>query len=106
MRTNPPVRRDFLSNYERQGEPRPGLPDEHRQLWDGIWVHETEAQSRRQAREYPRLGAYIAELRIPDQTAMPIRWRRTIPRNPGHYTLWCDPEELLAFVVNVVPVEE
>jgi len=105
-RTNPPTHRDFLSNQARQREPRPGSPDELRQVWDGLSVHETEAQSRRQAREFPRLGSYIAEMRIPDQPAGPIRWQRTFSRNPGHYTLWGDPDELLAFVVSIVPVRE
>lgn len=106
VQTNPPTRRDFLSNQERQREPRPGTSEEVRQVWDGLSVHETEAQSRRQVREFPRLGAFVAELRIPDQRVGPIRWQRTFSRNPGHYTLWGDSDELLGYVVNIVPVEE
>ena len=35
---------------------------------------------------------------------MPVRWERTIPDNEGHHTLWGDADELLGYVVPVIPV--
>jgi hypothetical protein len=106
VKTNPPSRRDFLSNQARRGDPKPELPPALRRLWDGISVHGTEAQSRRQAMETPWTGAFIAELRIPDRTVAPMHWERTIPGNEGHHTLWGNPDELLLCVTRVISVEE
>jgi hypothetical protein len=106
VQTNPPTRWDLLSNQVRRGDPRPGLPVEIRNLWDGLSVHATEEQSRRQARKHPPLGACIAELHIPEEASGAVRWQRTIPRNSGHYTVWCDPDALLGYAVRVIPVEE
>jgi hypothetical protein len=106
VKTTPPTRRDFASNQEKRGDPRPHLPQHLRRLWNGLSIHATEAQSRRQARENPWLGRYIAELQIPDHPLRPMRWERTVPSNEGHYTLWGDADELLNYVTRVVPAEE
>ncbi len=104
VKTDPPRRRDFLSNQGKRGVPRPDLPRALRRLWDGLSVHETEEQSRRQAHENPWLGAFVAELRIPDRTSAVVHWERTVPANEAHQTLWGDPDELLRYVVRVVPI--
>jgi hypothetical protein len=67
-----------------------------------VSVQATVQQAGRRAR-LPGFGQYIAELRIPDTS--PVRWRRT-GRQPGHHTLWGEPDELLACVVRTTTVEE
>jgi hypothetical protein len=104
VRNDPPTRRDFLSNQARRGDPRPDLPPYLRRLWDGLSVHATEEASRRQAKENPYLGSFIAEVRIPDEHPASVRWERTIPRNAEHHTLWGEADTLLTWVVRVVPV--
>ena len=106
VKTNPPTRRDFLSNQARRGDPKPDLPPAVRRLWDGISVHETELPSRRQAQETPWTGGFIAELRISEQTTAPVHWERTILGNEGHHTLWGNLDELLSLVTRVVSVAE
>lgn len=56
--------------------------------------------------ENRRLGSFVAEVRIPEHARTSVRWERTIPANPGHYTLWGDPDELLGYVVHVERIEE
>lgn len=106
LKSNVATRRDFMSNQEKRGHPRPELPPHLRPLWSGISVHQTEAQSRRQAVELPRLGKYLAELHLPEDETQSFRWERTIPHNDGHVTLWGDADSLLACVVRIVAIEE
>lgn len=106
VRRDRPTRRDFLSNRAKRGEPRPDLPERLQVLWDGLSVHDSLEQARRQAREAPWLGTQIAVIVVPEGADGSIRWERTIPNNPGHHTLWGDPDDLLGCVERVVPVEE
>lgn len=99
--TNPPTRRDFLSDAA-QGKPLRGGDPLAQHVWSGISVYQTEAQARRKARTYPWLGGYIAALAIPVGAA--IRIERTFPRSVGHHTVWGDAGALLAYVARVVPV--
>ncbi len=102
VKTDPPVRRDFLSNQARRGEPKPDLPPPLRRLWDGLSVHDTLTESLRQAREIPWLGGYVAELLVSREGECACRWERTVTHNQGHFTLWGDPDDLLGCVVRVV----
>ncbi len=101
VRTDPPTRRDFMSEAELGKPPRGDDPLAER-VWSGISTYQTEAQARRKASTYPWLGAYIAALAIPAGGA--IRIERTFPRSAGHHTLWGDAHELLRYVARVVPV--
>lgn len=101
--TDQPTADDFSSNYVKRGPVPARLPERLRALWDGVSVHDDLAQSRRQLREMPRLGRWIAELAIPDDA--PVRSERTVPANPGHHTLWADPGVLLGLVVAIHPAE-
>ena len=100
-KTNPPTNADFMSGKAR-GKQLLDSGEEKRRLWEGISVYATEAQARRTARKYPRIGTHIAALRVPGQG--PIKWERTTGQ-PGHYTLWGDPEDLARCIVSVVRVE-
>lgn len=98
VRGDPPTVEDFRSAAMR-GRVPPDAAAEERRLLAGVSVYRTEAQARRKARQYPALGAFVAELALPPGIAV----ERTTP-SPGHHTLWASPEALLACVVRVVPV--
>ncbi len=57
-------------------------------------------QARRKARAFPAIGAFIAEVEIPEDARVVIE--RT--RGAGHYTVWGNPSELLAHVISVVRI--
>jgi hypothetical protein len=99
--TNPPTRRDFQSAASRGQIPLSQDPEELR-LAHGISTFATLTQARNKAQRYPWLGAYIAELTIPEAPEITIE--RTLPGTRGHHTVWGDPEQLLRCVVRVVPV--
>ncbi len=98
--TNPPTRRDFLSHAALGRRLLDPDPQRVRHA-EGTSVYATEAQARRQARRYPILGGWLAEVRLPAGGAVEVE--RTLGR-PGHHTIWGDPDVLLANVIQVVPV--
>ena len=69
----------------------------------GISVYNTENQVRKKARGVPILGAYIAELTIPDYA--PVYDAKTT-KSSGHYTLWGRPAAIMSFVGSITPVQE
>jgi hypothetical protein len=97
VRTNPPTRQDFLSHAARGLPVRSQSPEVIRQS-EGVSAFTTEAQARRQARRYPQLGRWLAELRTGDTDEL------TVERSPGgagHHTIWGDADLLLERVVRV-----
>ena len=102
VRTNPPTQADFVSNAAQGKQPRHPDPEILR-LWDGLSAYSTVEQARIAARLFPRLGRYIAALRVPEHGS--VRFEQTRDPAEGHFTLWGEPDQLLALVVNVVPVE-
>ena len=85
--------------------PRPLRQNVHlnprlQELASGISVWATQAQARRAAREFPKLGRYIARLEIIDDDSP--RVEKTLGR--GHYTVWGDSAMLLGCVVLTAPV--
>ena len=95
--SNPPTRFDFTSHAERGKRARDDSPETLR-LWAGISVYDTRRRARKTALMFPSLGPFIAELLIPMNG--PIVWERTT-RSFGHYTLWGEPDVLLACVTDV-----
>lgn len=94
----PPTVQDMLS-YEALGKTTPDPDSEMLRLAKGLSVYNTEQQARRKARGFPWKGnAYIAELRIPDDTHFVIE--RTT-HSQGHYTILAEPSAILAFVSHV-----
>lgn len=82
------------------GRPRP----KNTELWrflDGVSLDDTEAWSRAKAEQYPRMGAHIAVVAIPDDS--PVLVKRTTSSD-GHYTVWATSEWLLSAVVSIVSV--
>jgi hypothetical protein len=98
--TNPPTLVDFTSGMER-GALEPLSPS-HRAVWDGLSVFSTLNQARRKRRVSPKLGAFIAVLRVPTDGS--IRFARTLGGD-GHHTIWGKPAELLSLVVSIEPVQ-
>lgn len=97
MKSNPPTRLDFLSHKEL------GVPlrnEDQPELWAGLSCQATEQQARRTAK-LPGFGAYIARIEIEDDST--IVWRRTGPKQ-GHHTIWGNPDDVLACVIDVIPV--
>ena len=102
VRTNPPTIEDFTSNSAKGKQPRRPDPEVLR-LWEGLSAYSTVEQAQITARLFPRLGRYIAVLRVPEHGA--VRFEQTRDPAEGHFTLWSEPADLLAVVINVVPVE-
>jgi hypothetical protein len=94
VKTNPPTRSDFVSHYERGIPPPVRVPDAER-LMRGLSVFNRADLARQQARRFPRLGRFVAEMDIPDDGSIPVE--RTGAAE-GHHTVWGTPEELLARV--------
>jgi len=94
-RTDPPTEDDFLSHRAR-GLPRRGATIER---WEGVSTFDDPAIAASMARRYGH-GAYLARLTLsPDG---PVRWAQT--GGPSYYTLWGLPSEMLACVMEVVPL--
>ena len=100
VETDPPVLRDFESNRAK-GRPMRKRELAQPSLYAGISVYAKLTQARRTVRRYPRLGAAVAELRIPEDA--PVAIQRTL--GPGHYTLTGDASLLLSYVTAVWSVE-
>ncbi len=63
-------------------------------------MYDSEERARRVAARFS-LGTHIATLDLTDNRQ--FRIKRTGQR-PGHYTIWGDPDALLARVVAITPV--
>jgi hypothetical protein len=94
-----PTRDDFLSDEARGNDP-PRSPDKRR-YWQGFSAFDTWDNARAIAQRFRSQGGHIAEVTIPAYGAITYeRWGR----NPGHYTLWGDLDDLLACVTAIQPV--
>lgn len=80
---------------------RPKVDEERlRDLSRGVSVQSSVEHARAHAVRFPRLGRHVAVLLIPAH----VRLEKT-GRGPGHYTVWANPDEVLDWVVNVMPVD-
>jgi hypothetical protein len=95
------TRRDFLSNQTLGRVLRRSTPETLR-TYDGLSVFETSAQARAAATRFPMLGTHMAELVIPE--AAVIRIERTFVKQPGHHTLWGNPDEMLGYVERILTI--
>ncbi len=97
--TDPPTVADFESR-QAKGLPPRGAELRRPELYRGLSLYATEVQAGETARRFPALGNFIAAVAIPVNG--PFRVEQTL--RPGHYTLWGEPEDLLAAVVATVPI--
>ena len=91
MRSNPPVPEDFLSQ-EALGKPLPLSAPHFRHEWQGLPVFDSIAVLERVGRARGwKIGAYIAELRIPDDA--PLSY--VGPGRSGHWLIYQSSGEML-----------
>jgi len=87
-----------LTSHEGKGIPIRHPTAKALRLWSGISVYRSRSAAETHALESPRLGAFIAELRIPLDGSI----RFELDNGPnGHCTIWGAPKLLLTFVTNV-----
>ena len=99
VHADPPPVAD-LTSAAALGKLPPDDDPETLRLWDGISVYDTVLRAMAKSRRYPWLGRFIAGIEIPDEA--PVRIERTT-KSRGHYTVWAEPEQLLAYVAEVLP---
>lgn len=64
----------------------------------GVSLLDSVGRARELRMLFPRLGAYAAKVAIPPGVRIePTLWR-------GHYTVWAGPDDLLEWVIEIVPV--
>jgi hypothetical protein len=65
-------------------------------------MYRNQELARKAARQWPRIGRYIAELELVSGKGFNI----ADTGHPGHVSVWGDPLELLERIVDIVPVED
>lgn len=101
VRSNPTRDRDFRSNAAQGKQPRHPTPEVLRR-WDGLSALTTFEAALTNARIFPRLGSFIAELRIAE--GGPITWEPHPGPDQEHVTLWGTVEAFQKAVVDVVQI--
>jgi hypothetical protein len=92
---------DSFRSHAELGLPPRGVEETHPLIYEGISAFESREAAVATARRYPRIGSYVAELRItPDAGARYLRWGAR-----GHLTLWGDAIKLSETAVDTIPVE-
>jgi hypothetical protein len=101
VETDPPTVRDFLSQKAR-GRPLRFRTARALRLWEGVSVYRSRYGAAALAGRSPRLGAFVAEIRVTDDGS----FRYELDNGPrGHCTIWGDAASLLALVVSVRPAQ-
>lgn len=93
---DPVLLNSLRSHYELGGEPRK-VERKWTVLHMGISVYLKQTQARGTALAWPRLGGYIAHLRL--RPGSGINFARS--GHSGHLTLWADPVKLRETVVDI-----
>jgi hypothetical protein len=101
VKSNPPTAADFMSYQERGIRPMRPLTGREHGRWSGVSHYDSAQAAATAAREKPRLGQYVAAVRIPADA--PVRIEQT-GRVQAHYTIWAEPSLLLSWVVSVTAV--
>jgi len=100
---DPPKERDFWSHQQLGRVLRDPSP-RSRDQWSGVSVYDNESDAVNLIRQFPRIGQWIAEVRIDAQLA--IRIEKTGSKQDSHHTIWADGGTLLSCVVAVRPVAQ
>jgi hypothetical protein len=98
VRSDPPTRGDFLSLLEL-GRGRPGASSGEIHLLRGVSMFEREDQARALALERSTRFEHVAEILVPDVVRVDRQGRRA-----GHVNVYAPADDLLKWVVRVVPV--
>src|SRR5262245_19780566 len=95
-----PHQEDFHS-VERRGVQKPDDPALV-PYWQGISFEDTLEGARRKARRFRKLGSYIADVGV--AAIAGVKYEQSFA--PGHYTVWAEPDECLAQIRRIHPVDE
>ena len=96
-----PAFADSFRSHSELGLPPRGVEAVHQLIYEGVSVYESREAAIETARRWPRIGGYVAELRLTRETG--LRYLRWGPS--GHLTLWADALTLSEAVVDTIPVE-
>lgn len=102
IRGERPTAGDFLSVLAKDRIPRQWDDAQALRWAAGVSFNQSPEQVRATVARFPKLGAYIAEVRIPTDGCF-VEVARTTD-SEGHYTVWASPEYLRRHVVSVIPV--
>lgn len=95
------LRREHFLSDRASGKPKP-IDPEKIEWWEGFSVYDSEDRARQTARTYPAIGDYLAVLGIEERSAIIVK--RTGRRHRGHYTMYGDPDVILATVQRIIAV--
>ena len=101
VKHDPPKLDEFRSHQALGVTFRRPLDPEAFRISFGVSVSDDAPKLRAQVAANPRLGAFVAVLRISD--GGPVRWEKTTRRR-DHYTLWGAASDILSCVERVEPV--
>jgi hypothetical protein len=101
VRHNPPTEQDFLSHTALGRRLPANSTPEIRRSWEGVSVRSTLPAVRALARQFPRIGSFIAVLEIADDSPVLVEKTGT---SPTHYDLFGEASDMRAAVVAVFPV--
>jgi hypothetical protein len=99
VKSDPPTEEDFRSHKARGIPLRRDTP-ELRRSWEGVSVYDAEEKAREAIARFPRIGQFIAEVRIAE--GGPVTFEQTTD-DPHHYDLWGEPGDMLTAVIRVLP---
>lgn len=98
VKGNQPSLDDFASAM-MLGRPPRLIERREPAAWTGLSMFDSAARAGEKAREFPKIGAYIATVVLRDTRR--VVWHKTL--GPGHYTVWGRPEEFMPAVTSVEP---
>ncbi len=97
-KTNPPTDKDYVTRFERLGEPPADLPADVKRSWYAFSAFDSVEGAREQALQVRGIGRYIFRYDIPEGCG--VTWEQTL--GPGHYDLRGDKEVLKRCVTGFV----
>ena len=90
-----------LRSNEELGRPMRGQELTHPLIYSGVSVWDTLEAAAENARTFPALGGFVAEIRLDQASdARYFGWGT----RPGHLTVWAEPQRLLEGTVSTIPV--
>jgi hypothetical protein len=99
-RSAPAVLDSLRSHYE-QGAPPRGYERRLAVIHMGLSVFSTQAAAKVMALRWPMIGRFVAELNLEPEHGFCL----ADTGQPGHWTLWGRPLQLLGSIVDIVHVE-
>jgi hypothetical protein len=97
-KSNPPTVEDFKS-YAERGKEKPSSSLSQRR-WEGVSMWTDPERARNLALKKKGLGAYLAEVDLPDSV------EREQQGHPKHFEVYGAAVDLLACVVDTLPIEK